>query len=240
MRPLLDGWSWPATCEICAGWPSRPVCAACLHDHGRVLPRCPGCALPLAPGLSHCTRCQGRHGHPLRRSHARVDYTYPWTGLVQRFKFHGEPAWARTLAELMLQDPEASDTLAQADWVAPIPLPLPRLLERGYNQAWELVRQLRRRVPGAPPALADLLQRADATTPIHTLPRAERLVHARHAFAVAPAHRPRLAGRHVLLVDDVMTTGATLNAAAQALRDAGAAAVSAWVFARTPAPGSVE
>lgn len=171
---------------------------------------------------------------------ARVDYTYPWSGIVQRFKFQGEPAWARCLAGLMLEDPHTAAAVAGADWIAPIPLPLPRLLERGYNQSWELVRQLRRQTAQAAPARADLLQRDDAAPAIHTLPRAQRLDHASHAFRLGADARAAVQHAHVLLVDDVMTTGATLQAAAQVLLAAGAASVSGLVFARTPAPGSME
>lgn len=235
--PLLpDTWRWPATCELCAGWPSRPVCDGCRQQWGQVLPRCPGCALALAPGLERCSRCTQEPTAVLHRCLARVDYTYPWTEPVQRFKFQQEPAWAGHLAELMLDDPNVVEALRDADLLAPIPLPTPRLLERGYNQAWELLRQLRRRTPGSAPAVAQLLHRQADGVAIHTLPRTQRFDAAQQAFEVNNRFTDRLADTHVLLVDDVMTTGATLQAAAQVLRSAGAARVSGLVFARTPAP----
>lgn len=164
-----------------------------------------------------------------------MDFDFPWAELIHRFKFRAEPAMARTLADLMADDPVALATAGACDVVAPIPSALPRLVERGYNQSWELVRQLRRtrRLPKAWP---DLLERAPGAAALHTLPKAERLTAAQHLFTAARRHAPRLQGANVLLVDDVMTTGATVQAATLALRQAGARTVHAWVFARTPRP----
>ncbi|HZF85986.1 MAG TPA: phosphoribosyltransferase family protein, partial [Burkholderiaceae bacterium] len=111
------------------------------------------------------------------------------------------------------------------------PLHVQRLRERGFNQALELARRL---APGrCDPAL--LLRLRD--TPSQAgLPRAQRLRNLRGAFALEPLRRAEVDGRRVLLVDDVMTTGASLAAAAQVLREAGARQVDALVLARTPAP----
>jgi ComF family protein len=109
-----------------------------------------------------------------------------------------------------------------------------RLTERGYNQAWELARRLAAAL--SLPASASLLLRpADAAQQIE-LGRTERLRNLRNAFMVDPARRATLRGRRVALVDDVMTTGATAHAAAEALLRAGAAAVDVWILARTPEP----
>jgi ComF family protein len=167
-----------------------------------------------------------------------VDYAYPWDGLVARFKFRDQPGWARTMASLMLQSPEVARLMRHADLMVPVPLTASRLASRGYNQAWELVKALsqmaaRHRQRAAPPLAQGLVRVAEAPDQ-HSLPRSERLHNLRGIFSAHPAHRPRLAGRHVLLVDDVTTTGATLEAAAQALQQAGTRRVSALAFARTP------
>jgi ComF family protein len=231
---------WPAVCEVCARWPAQAVCTACRASHAPIRPRCPGCALPLAPGLQQCASCTQARQRPLDQCLARVDYNYPWVDMVAQFKFHGQAAWARHLAELMLEADETPAWLLEADLMAPIPLPMTRLRERGYNQAWELVRHLRRQTHPTGRALPDLLLRADTAQTQHALPRAERFEHARHAFSVNPKHQARLHNAHVLLVDDVMTTGATLQAAAELLRQAGASSVKALVFARTPTPENME
>ncbi|MGV3728723.1 ComF family protein [Hydrogenophaga sp.] len=136
----------------------------------------------------------------------------------------------------MLRAPRAEALLAACDLITPVPLAPGRLAERGYNQAWELVKALQRwsELPTPPQALPDALVRLIETPDQHSLKREQRLHNLQGVFAAHPLHAPRLPGLHVLLVDDVTTTGATLQAAATALKQAGAQAVSALVFARTP------
>lgn len=165
---------------------------------------------------------------------ARFDYAHPWSSLVARLKH--DPAWAAQLALLLAATPGLIDKLVQTDLMLPIPLSPDRLRERGYNQAWELVKALRRELRPPPPAQASLLQRRPQARSQHELPREQRIAHAMQAYYVPASARARLQGRRVLLVDDVMTTGATLQSAAAALLEAGAAEVSGLVFARTPAP----
>lgn len=190
--------------------------------------------------------------HQLTACFAAVDYTYPWQRLVHRFKFANEPAWATWFAELLWQQPSLPQAVCACDWWLPIPLTPLRLGERGYNQAWELAHALARHVPHHLPHLAptdapgqvrpaatlrhDVLMKVADTAAQHNLTRSERQANLRAAFAVQPKAANALVGKTVLLVDDVMTTGATLRAAARTLLHAGAASVSAVVFARTPAP----
>ena len=236
MKDLLRRWlsAWPASCAICAGWPARPVCQDCLERQGRPLPRCPGCALALAPGLERCTRCSEAGPGPLQQCLARVDYAHPWSTLVARLK--RDPAWAPPLARLLADTPGLPALLQATDLMLPIPLSPDKLRARGYNQAWELCKALRRHLPDPPAALPGLLQRQSQAATQHELGREQRFDNALQADAVDPAALPRLRGRRILLVDDVMTTGATLQSAASLLLAAGAAQVSALVFARTPAP----
>jgi ComF family protein len=119
------------------------------------------------------------------------------------------------------------------DLVLPVPLSATRLAERGYNQAWELARRVARLA--ALPARADVLLRPLDTAHQADLNRAARQHNLRQAFMVDPRQRAAVQGRRVALVDDVMTTGATVREAAAALKRAGAAAVQVWVLARTPA-----
>ncbi|MGS5085447.1 ComF family protein [Hydrogenophaga sp. A37] len=168
----------------------------------------------------------------IRRCVAAVDYGYPWDALIARFKFRGEPGWAAVLAEPMLEQALAHDLLHANVLLVPIPVTSNRLAERGYNQAWELTKVLRRRTGRA--ALADALVRVIHAPDQHQLSKAQRLNNLRGAFAAHPDHVPRLAGAHVVLVDDVRTTGATLNSAALALQQVGVADIAALVLARTP------
>jgi predicted amidophosphoribosyltransferase len=113
-----------------------------------------------------------------------------------------------------------------------MPLAADRLRERGFNQAWEVARRVAR--PLGRPARADLLLRWRTTPHQIGLDHDQRLANLRGAFMPAPTARALLSGRHVALVDDVMTTGASAREACLALREAGVADISLWLLARTP------
>lgn len=227
--------SLPATCQVCAAWPAQPVCDACIQRFAPLRFRCRACAAVLPPDLDLCGACLTLpRAPPLAQCLAAVDYAYPWDGLIARFKFRSEPGWAGTFARRMLQVPSAMALLQTSDLIVPVPLTAQRLGERGYNQAWELIKAMRRQAPGPTGrALATALVRLGETPDQHSLGREARLRNLRGVFAAHPLQARQLVGRHVLLVDDVTTTGATLHTAALALQQAGAARVSALVFART-------
>jgi ComF family protein len=182
-----------------------------------------------------CGTCLGeRHAPFLDVCLAALDYAYPWDQLIARFKFRGEPALAQPLAALMLAQPQVISLLQEAHFLMPIPVSITRLAERGYNQAWELCKALTAQVGvTCATGLSDGLVRIGQAPDQHNLPADLRIKNVKGAFAVQPVHVPHLRGRHVLLVDDVSTTGATLRAAAIALRQAGVHQVSALVLART-------
>lgn len=181
----------------------------------------------MPSGAAACGACL-REPPPLEACHAAVDYAYPWSSLVARYKFDGQPGWADSFAALMRSPPGVAQELSQARWVLPMPLSRERLAARGFNQAHELARRLA-------PAQTDaqLVLRLRDTAPQASLAREERLSNVRHAFAVEPRRAQEVQGASCVLVDDVMTSGASLHAMAAALRAAGAARVSALVFART-------
>ncbi|QXW17780.1 ComF family protein [Comamonas aquatica] len=164
-----------------------------------------------------------------QHAHAWMDYSYPCNTLIARWKFAQQPALAAHFARWMRQDPQVINLLETADVLIPIPLSPQRMRERGYNPAAQLARHLS-------PAqyLPHCLQRTRHTTAQSDLTRAQRLRNLRHAFAVADAQRHRITDRHVLLIDDVMTTGATLTAASHCLLQAGARQIDVLCMARTP------
>lgn len=183
---------------------------------------CAGC-LRAAPPWTACV--------------AAVDYGWPWHSLIADFKFHGHSALARHLAGLMLATEGMSDLLGSADLVTAMPLSRQRLAQRGYNQSLLLAQHLARH-PAPPSACDMLLLRLRETPPQRSLPRAGRLLNLQGAMVADPRQTARLRGRHVLLVDDVMTSGASLQAATLALLEGGAARVSTAVLARTPLDAS--
>lgn len=234
LASLLADWL-PSQCHICRAWPSRPVCGRCLASFAPAVPRCDRCALPLPlPGQSDapplCGACR-LSPPPMRLTRVALPYAWPWTALIARLKFHQDVGMAVTLAGLLRQAPGVAALLREADGAAPVPTALPRLIQRGYNPAWLLARHL-----GARRAWPDALLRPTDGPAQHTLKRADRLARVRNAFVPNPALATALKGRHILLIDDVMTTGATVGAAAEALLQGGAAQVSVLALART-APG---
>ena len=224
--------SLPSQCLVCHAWPCADVvCPDCLQRFAPPVFRCTGCALAL-PGLSPA---QPRCGACLRKpplwhsAHAWVDYGYPWSQLIPRWKFASQPALASHLARWMQAHAPIQQLITAADVLIPVPLSSARLRERGYNQAALLARHL-----DAAKCQPHHLQRVLHTAAQSASTRAQRLRNLRHAFAVPDAHRAQLADQRIVLVDDVMTTGATLHAATRALLQAGAAQVDVLCVARTP------
>ncbi len=221
-------WRWlPSRCAICQDWPNGPLCEACISRFAQPHHRCSGCALPLNTNARRCPNCIACPP-PLDVCLAAVPYVWPWVDLIARFKFQQQAGWSGALATLMLSTPWAEDTMERADLVLPIPLSPQRLAQRGYNQSWQLAKRL-----SPDKADADLLLRTRDTPSQRHLPRTERLTNLLGAFAVEPMRAATLRGKRVVLVDDVMTSGASLYTAARTLRQAGATHISGLVLART-------
>jgi ComF family protein len=182
-------------------------------------------------GVRQCGRCV-LTPPPLDACHAAVTYAYPWSLLLGQYKFNGQAGWARAFATLMRSAPWIEPALEEADLVVAMPLSRERLAERGFNQSHLLARQL-----AGPRARAGLLLRIKHTMAQAALDRQARLSNVRGAFAVDPLRVAEVRGKRVVIVDDVMTSGASLFAAAQALRHAKAARITGLVLARTDEPG---
>lgn len=220
----------PSQCLVCHAWPAQPVCEACVSRFAQPQTRCQTCALPVPDPIRRCGACV-KNPPPLDACLAAVVYDYPWSDLIVAYKFHGHPGRAGTLALLMRSTPWVEPALDAANWVVPMPLSQARLRTRGFNQALTLARRL------APDKTdAHLLLRIKDTPPQSSLKRVERLNSVKDAFAINPLRHGELKGTRVVLVDDVMTTGASLFAAARTLRAAGAAHITAVVMARTDQP----
>ena len=229
----VDGWLRQAArlvfaprCLLCGepGRDRRDLCAACTAALPWNHSACLRCALPLpVPGT--CGACLQKPP-AMTETHAVFVYGFPLDRLVPRLKFHHDLAAGRLLSELMGQ---GLSTVPRPAAVVPLPLHASRLRRRGYDQALELARPLARSLKI--PLLPELLVRTRATSAQSELDAGARRRNLRRAFAVsAGTDLPS----HVALVDDVMTTGATLQAAAATLRRAGVARVDAWVCARVP------
>ncbi len=217
----------PSQCAVCHAWPAERVCNACVARFAQPAARCQKCALRVPDRVSVCGACL-RNPPALDACLAAVDYAYPWAGVLSEFKFQGNPGWTSTLTTLLRSTPWVEPAIESADRVLPVPLSADRLRERGFNQSALLAQRL----AGARADTRTLL-RLHATEAQSGLPRAQRLKNLKGAFAVEPLRAPALRGQRVVLLDDVMTTGATLEAAAIPLREAGVAHITAIVLART-------
>jgi ComF family protein len=228
-RRLLQGISRhvPSQCAVCHRWPARPVCDACVQAFAQPLNRCQTCALPLPAGMAQCGKCI-TDPPPLDRCLAAVPYAYPWATLVVEFKFQAHTGWAANLATLMRSAPWVEPALDAADLLIPMPLSRQRLLERGFNQTLLLARALAPEI-----TTHDVLLRVLDAPPQSALTRDERLQNVKNAYALDPLQVRRVVNKRVVLLDDVMTSGASLQAAARVLRAAGAAHITGLVFART-------
>jgi ComF family protein len=229
----------PSPCPGCgaalSGRPALGLCLACRGRLARHRPGCPRCGEPLPGGLRRADPCAGCRRHPPAFGRLLSPWRFepPLVAAVHAFKFarcaHLGPALAAPLAAWLREHRH----LGAADLVVPVPLHPWRRLRRGYNQAELLARPLAARL-GLP--FLDALVRRRSTPPQSRLPRGSRLRNVQDAFRPRHRHCRHLTSRHVLLVDDVATTGATLDAAARALKAAGARTVTAVTLARTPPP----
>lgn len=227
---LVDGVAallWPPRCLLCAdpGAGGCDLCANCRASLPWNHRACGRCALPLASDDAICGACL-RAPPPLDTVRAAFVYGYPLDRLLPRLKFHRGLAPGRLLSQLVA---EAFDQVEAPQAIVPVPLHRARLRSRGYDQALELARPLANALDI--PLRDDLLLRNKATTPQSRLDALARRRNLRNAFAVS---RDRTLPAHVALFDDVMTTGATLHAAARALKHAGVQRIDGWVCARVP------
>ena len=226
---LARHWLLPQTCAHCReDLPPEgqaPLCDRCRKSLCLCEPPfCLRCAEPIAGGKALCRSCSNRP-FACRLVRAAFLYRGPVPGLVHAFKYRGRQEAARAagrwMACLLPRYPE----LSGHDMVVPVPLHPRRLRERGYNQAGLLAEELAR-IAGRP--MLDLLQRAKLTRPQWNLDRQSRHKNLAGAFLAAPQAR----GKSVLLIDDVCTSGVSLEECGRALHRAGAARVAAYVFAR--------
>jgi len=204
-----------------------------VGKYAKLVARCRTCALALpAPNLAQCGACMV-NTPPLDACYAAVSYTHPWIECIARYKFGSDPAWSKIFSQLLQDNAHIKTAIADADLVLPIPLSFERLRERGYNQAHELSKRLTASRLTASKSDPHLLLRIKHTDVQSRLKRSERQKNVASAFALNPLRSADVKGKRVVLVDDVMTSGATLYAAAKVLRLAQANHITAVVFART-------
>ena len=223
----LQHKAFPTSCRLCraAGEPGLELCSACREELPWLDHACRGCAMPLPPDADAtlCARCQIMVS-PIDECRWLFTYHPPVDGWIQRLKFDQDLTLGRLLGTL-LADSVSSDADPGSVFVLPVPLHRKRLSERGYNQAMEIARPLARlgyRIE------TRCCKRARNTGAQSGLSAASRKGNIRGAFL---ATKP-LDGKRFVLIDDVLTTGSTINELARTLKTGGAQSVMAWVVAR--------
>jgi ComF family protein len=223
----LQRFALPLHCLLCGGpgGDELDLCRDCAAELPRNRTCCARCALPLAVPAALCGQCQ-RHPPPWDAAWVPFRYAWPLDRLESRFKFAADLAAGRVLSALWRRELAAD----RPQLIVPMPLHPARLRQRGYNQAMELARPLAQVLEV--PVRHDALLRTRATKAQTELGAIARRRNVRGAFAAKPGV---LWPEHVALLDDVMTTGATLAEAARVLRRAGVRRVDVWALARAPA-----
>lgn len=211
------------SCAVCSLAPG-PVCAECEADFFPAsLPRCAMCAIPVHGKDIVCGRCLASPPHFVRTT-ALADYAPPVDGMVTALKFAARLDLAAVFGRLLARRARVDEDAL----VVPVPLAFERLSERGYNQSMQIARTYCD-CTGACLG-SDTVRRTRHTPPQQVLALEDRRRNVRGAFIASSG----VAGRTVLVVDDVMTSGSTMDEIARVLVAAGAARVHALVVARTP------
>jgi len=213
----------PARCPGCGGAAEYGFCEGCGNEFERVELPCPGCGR-VRP-VADCPRADG--GWSIAGVVAPFRYTEPLQGYVQSLKFAGRRSLGWALGALLASHVAGSPRWRDVNALVAVPLHRKRFIARGYNQAIEIARPVSAAL--RIPLLVARVARTRATAAQTELLAAQRRANLRGAFTVSRD----LAGLHLAIIDDVMTTGATVNALALELARAGAKSVCVWAVARS-------
>lgn len=226
----------PSSCALCGISGDDALCHDCkTRFFSRHACRCQQCALPMPDNTNDVPQRCGECLQQARAFDATIvasDYTAPTDHLILALKFGNRLALAPLFARLMQEAMQREQPTLLPDLLTVVPLGDMRLAERGFNQALEIARPLAQSL--AIPLAPRLLVRTRDTSMQAQLHPDERHRNVRHAFALQPDMVGKMHGKHVGVIDDVLTTGETLNEIASVLKRHGAARVTNLVFARTP------
>lgn len=224
----------PNHCALCNSRAKSLLCAPCAADIPDIQHSCTRCALPL-PQSELCPECL-QSPPSFDKVVAAYEYAYPLDHLVLQFKHNNHPHIGRQLAKKLSLTVQSENLQADTpDIIACVPLHWRKRLKRGFNQAEIIAKHCHSNAAGhAARYLPQLLSKTHHTQSQQNLSRKQRLKNLRQSFAVAPKLHSDIKGKHIAVVDDVITTGATAEVIANLLKQAGANRVDFWALARTP------
>ncbi len=237
--PFLTGLikNIPSPCALCHSDSSDGICDDCYHRYFSVqCPRCSKCAnaLPFHDPENEnllCGDCVKKFPS-FDETIVAIDYEPPLDQLVHLLKFHANLSMAPIMGKLIVKAIGKNRRPVCPDFLIAVPLGKRRLIERGFNQSLEIAKTLSRSLKAN--LVFDLVERNRETEKQSTISFKERKKNVRNAFGIVEANRHLIDNSHIGIIDDVMTTGDTLEEIAALLKKAGAARITNFVFARTP------
>ena len=247
MRNRVDTWLqrvqallWSSNCALCgapAQIPGVELCTGCADDLRRNLSACVSCAEPLSLDVPDAAQLQLQCGACLRRT-PRFDaaycpflYDYPLDHLIRGLKYRGQVAYGRLLGHLFVRELRLHRAQPLPQLLIPVPLAYRRFRQRGYNQAIELGRVIESQL--GIPLRADVIERRRETAVQAGLTRRARRRNIKGAFAM----RVKFPADHVAIIDDVITTGSTVDEISRVLKRAGVRRIEVWALARAAQAG---
>ena len=231
LRDVAD-FCYPGRCAACdadtdegGSW----LCGECLVGLVKLesAPACGACGMPLVDPEDPCPYCEGKGLRPYDRVVRLATFQDPIKHLIHQMKYHARWPLAERLAGRLLEQRRVQELVAQADCLMPVPLHRLRQMSRGYNQADVIARFISRR--SGKRVIRPVVRLRNTETQTHLHSRARRLENLKDAFGLVSERDVR--GKHVLVIDDVVTTGATLQAVARTLKPAKPARLDALLVA---------
>jgi ComF family protein len=228
----------PAQCLLCH-LPSNNyiICRHCQEALIQKRPCCLHCGLALPKSQPFCGDCL-KQNHLFTQLHALANYQKPYPSIIKKFKYAKQLINGELLAELLIKSLTRNlsfQQISQIDYLLPVPLHKGKHQERGFNQAQLLAQTVASQLHL--PVLVDAVKRHKQTNAQEGLSFQKRKNNLKNAFTLAENQKNKLSGTYIVLIDDVVTTGATVNSLSQVLLAAGVKRIDVWCICRTALPG---
>jgi len=242
-QPLVNQFQFaieqmlPAQCLLCHLTSNQTLICQYCHDFLTV-PRscCLHCGLALSKTQDYCGDCL-KQKHQFTQLHAVANYQAPYPALIKKFKYTKQLIFGELLADLLLASIQSnilSTQLSMIDYLLPVPLHNNKLYQRGFNQAQLLSEKLSKNLNI--PILSNTVTRTKETMAQEALSLSKRKKNLRQAFEISDIKKHRIQNQHIIIIDDVVTTGATVNSLSKTLLQAGAKQIDIWCICRTSLP----
>ena len=226
----------PAQCLLCR-LPSnnKLICAHCQKALSEERTCCLRCGLDLSKSQHFCGNCL-KQNHRFTQLHALANYQKPYSTLLKKFKYNKQLINGELLAELLTTSITrniATEQRAEVDYLLAVPLHKQKHQQRGFNQSQLLAQRISKQLQIP---LINAVKRQKQTRAQENLSLKKRESNLKNAFAILPKQRSKLPGSYIVIIDDVVTTGATVNSLCQILLQAGVRRIDVWCICRTELP----